>query len=41
LLNIPANPDYSSLNLSQAVQVLAYECRMTELEVQVVHADQR
>jgi tRNA/rRNA methyltransferase len=34
LLNIPANPDYSSLNLSQAVQVLAYECRMTELEVQ-------
>ncbi|QBP75098.1 RNA methyltransferase [Herbaspirillum huttiense] len=34
LLNIPANPDYSSLNLSQAVQVLAYECRMTELELQ-------
>jgi tRNA/rRNA methyltransferase len=34
LFNIPANPDYSSLNLSQAVQVLAYECRMTELEVQ-------
>jgi len=27
LINIPANPDYSSLNLSQAVQVLAYECR--------------
>jgi tRNA/rRNA methyltransferase len=32
LINIPANPDYSSLNLSQAVQVLAYECRMTALE---------
>ncbi|EJN07828.1 RNA methyltransferase [Herbaspirillum sp. YR522] len=32
LINIPANPDYSSLNLAQAVQVLAYECRMTELE---------
>jgi tRNA/rRNA methyltransferase len=34
LINIPANPDYSSLNLAQAVQVLAYECRMTELELQ-------
>ena len=31
LLNIPANPDYSSLNLAQAVQVLAYECRHAEL----------
>jgi tRNA/rRNA methyltransferase len=30
LINIPANPDYSSLNLAQAVQVLAYECRMAE-----------
>ncbi|MGZ8291111.1 MAG: RNA methyltransferase [Telluria sp.] len=28
LINIPANPDYSSLNLSQAAQVLAYECRI-------------
>lgn len=28
LINIPANPDYSSLNLAQAAQVLAYECRM-------------
>ncbi|MGZ3181324.1 MAG: RNA methyltransferase [Telluria sp.] len=28
LVNIPANPDYSSLNLAQAAQVLAYECRM-------------
>lgn len=27
LINIPANPDYSSLNLAQAVQVLAYEAR--------------
>ena len=32
LINIPANPDYSSLNLSQAAQVLAYECRMAELD---------
>lgn len=31
LINIPANPDYASLNLAQAVQVLAYECRMAEL----------
>jgi tRNA/rRNA methyltransferase len=31
LINIPANPDYSSLNLAQAVQVLAYECRMAAL----------
>jgi tRNA/rRNA methyltransferase len=28
LINIPANPVYSSLNLAQAVQVLAYECRL-------------
>jgi len=28
LINIPANPEYASLNLSQAAQVLAYECRM-------------
>jgi tRNA/rRNA methyltransferase len=31
LLNIPANPAYSSLNLAQAVQVLAYECRYASL----------
>ncbi|HYD59006.1 MAG TPA: RNA methyltransferase [Noviherbaspirillum sp.] len=28
LINIPANPGYSSLNLAQAVQLLAYEARM-------------
>lgn len=28
---IPANPDYSSLNLAQAVQVIAYEARMAML----------
>ena len=27
LVNIPSNPDYPSLNLAQAVQLLAYECR--------------
>jgi tRNA/rRNA methyltransferase len=31
LINIPANPDYSSLNLAQAIQVLAYECRVAAL----------
>ncbi len=30
LINIPANPDYTSLNLAQAVQVLAYECRIAQ-----------
>jgi tRNA/rRNA methyltransferase len=28
-INIPANPEYSSLNLASAVQVMAYELRMT------------
>jgi tRNA/rRNA methyltransferase len=28
LINIPANPEYSSLNLAQAAQVLAYESRV-------------
>lgn len=27
LINVPANPAYSSLNLAQAVQILAYEVR--------------
>jgi tRNA (cytidine32/uridine32-2'-O)-methyltransferase len=30
-VRIPANPEYSSLNLSQAVQVLCYELRMSHL----------
>ncbi len=30
LLNIPSNPDYASLNLGAAVQVLAYELRCTQ-----------
>jgi len=34
LINIPANPDYSSLNLAQAAQVLVYECRMAALDGQ-------
>lgn len=31
LVSIPANPDYGSLNLGSAVQVLAYEIRMAVL----------
>ncbi|WP_440055100.1 tRNA (cytosine(32)/uridine(32)-2'-O)-methyltransferase TrmJ [Pseudoalteromonas sp. T1lg65] len=31
---IPANPEYSSLNLAMAVQTLAYETRMTYLDSQ-------
>jgi len=31
-VHIPSNPDYSSLNLCAAVQVLAYELRMHQLD---------
>lgn len=31
-VNIPANPEYSSLNLAMAVQVITYECRFKALE---------
>ena len=31
IVYIPANPDYSSLNLSQAVQVIAYELRQQQI----------
>lgn len=30
LVNIPANPEYSSLNLAASVQVMAYELRMAD-----------
>jgi len=35
LVNIPANPEYSSLNLAQAVQVLAYVCRYEAVGQQI------
>ena len=42
LVQIPTNPEYSSLNLSQAVQVLAYEIRMASLsEAELSPADVR
>ena len=31
LVHIPCNPEYSSLNLAAAVQVLSYECRLAAL----------
>lgn len=31
LINIPANPEYSSLNLAQAAQLLGYEARLAAL----------
>jgi len=31
LVHIPSNPDYSSLNLAQAVQIIGYELRMAAL----------
>ena len=33
LVHIPSNPEYASLNLAQAVQVLAYEVHMTHLSL--------
>jgi tRNA/rRNA methyltransferase len=39
LINIPANPDYSSLNLAQAVQVLAYECRVASIGDVIAQTD--
>jgi tRNA/rRNA methyltransferase len=38
LASIPANPDYSSLNLAAAVQVMCYEARMSALAPASPHA---
>lgn len=32
MVSVPTDPSYGSLNLAQAVQILAYECRMAGLE---------
>lgn len=32
LVHIPSNPDYSSLNLAAAVQIISYECRVAYLD---------
>jgi len=39
LLRIPCNPDFSSLNLGAAVQVVAYECAQASRSVSVKSAD--
>jgi tRNA/rRNA methyltransferase len=43
LATIPANPEYTSLNLSQAVQIMCYELRMAittgELHYEEKHAE--
>lgn len=41
---IPSNPDFSSLNLSQAVQIIAYELRMKIMEPKIevdLHQEKR
>jgi TrmH family RNA methyltransferase len=40
LATIPANPEYSSLNLAQAVQIMCYEVRMTITEGKL-HYDEK
>ncbi|MFA5627299.1 MAG: tRNA (cytosine(32)/uridine(32)-2'-O)-methyltransferase TrmJ [Thiohalomonadaceae bacterium] len=40
LLHIPTNPDYSSLNLAAAVQVVSYELRMALLDSSALFADE-
>ena len=39
LVHIPANPEYASLNLSQAVQVVTYELNMARHAEQTLEAD--
>ena len=33
LVHIPSNPEYSSLNVAAAVQILSYECRVAHLDI--------
>ncbi|MGI9258978.1 MAG: RNA methyltransferase [Gammaproteobacteria bacterium] len=40
LVQIPSNPEYSSLNLAMAVQVLCYELRMAQLDGDSVSEDE-
>ena len=39
LVHIPTNPDYSSLNVASAVQILSYECRMGAKDIKVDNHD--
>jgi TrmH family RNA methyltransferase len=40
LVTIPTNPDYSSLNLAQAVQILAYELRCA-MDADISHLEEK
>ncbi|MCL4167707.1 UNVERIFIED_CONTAM: hypothetical protein GTU68_044868 [Idotea baltica] len=39
LVHIPTNPDYSSLNVASAVQILSYECRLATINLQQSESD--
>lgn len=39
-IQIPANPDYSSLNIAAAVQVIAYELRVASININEVEAEE-
>ena len=39
LVHIPTNPDYSSLNIASAVQILSYECRLAAINLQQSQVD--
>jgi tRNA (cytidine32/uridine32-2'-O)-methyltransferase len=41
LVHIPTNPDFGSLNLAMAVQVLCYELRMAKTESQELREERR
>ncbi|MFZ2315647.1 MAG: tRNA (cytosine(32)/uridine(32)-2'-O)-methyltransferase TrmJ [Gammaproteobacteria bacterium] len=38
-VQIPANPDYSSLNIASAIQVIAYELRVASLDITTYEQD--
>ncbi len=40
IVTVPINPDYPSLNLAQAVQLLCYELRLTQPQTEPVEAHQ-
>jgi tRNA/rRNA methyltransferase/tRNA (cytidine32/uridine32-2'-O)-methyltransferase len=40
MVRIPANPDYSSLNLAAAVQILSYELRLAALATEELSVEE-
>jgi len=41
LVHVPTNPDYSSLNVASAVQILSYECRVAHLSSSEIENEQQ